>query len=147
MMKKQIYEGKEKLEDIEGSEKFLDFWRDIYGGKECKIEEIWNTQRKNSLKNEFEEERLRHIWSVRRGEQREDGIIIPMSEVKMKREELKIEIEKMKMKKAAGPNKLKAELFREIYRVKGGKEMFLRGINKTLMSEEAPEIWEVSETI
>ena len=39
------------------------------------------------------------------------GRIEPMEEVIMEREEQELEIKKMKSNKAAGPNKLKAEIF------------------------------------
>ena len=98
--KTEIYKNGIKLSGNEGPTKFLNFWRNIYSGKDCKIDEAWNENIKTTLMEEMEEERSKILWyRESNGNRNIENNIIPMREIKMNQEDLKREIKKMKIRK------------------------------------------------
>merc|ERR1711874_269244 len=73
-------------------------------------------------------------------------IIIPMKATEMKDEELKENLRKLKKIKAAGTDKLKAELFKELGKRGKCREVMLRCFNSVLEGGDTPESWNISRT-
>ena len=72
--------------------------------------------------------------------------IEPMGRQTMDEKELEEELKEAKQNKAAGPNGLKAEMFKIIGRGTEGREKLRRGINKALETGKTPEVWKSSTT-
>merc|ERR1712082_67699 len=73
-------------------------------------------------------------------------MIIPMKATKMKDEELKENIRRLKNNKAAGPDKLKAELFKELGKRGTCREVMLKCFNNVLEGGDTPESRNISRT-
>ena len=73
-------------------------------------------------------------------------MIIPMKATEMKDKELKENLRKLKNNKAAGTDKLKAELFKELGKRGECREVMLRCFNSVLEGGDTPESWNISRT-
>ena len=71
---------------------------------------------------------------------------MPMKTTEMKDEDLKAKLRKLKNNKAAGTDKLKAELFKELGKRGICRKVMLKCFNKVLEGEETPESWNLSRT-
>ena len=72
--------------------------------------------------------------------------IVPMKTTEIKGEYLKEKVKILKNYKAAGTDKLKAELFKELGKREGCREIMVKCFNKILEGEETPESWNLSKT-
>ena len=112
----KIYQDGKLLEIEKALEDFFKFWRLIYNLNENKIEEVWDADTLEGLIEEFKrEENKMHINLIEHMDMAMSTkeMIIPMKATKMKDKELKENLRRLK-NKAAGPDKLKAELFKEL---------------------------------
>ena len=113
----KIYQDGKLLEIEKALEDFFKFWRLIYNLNENKIEEVWDADTLEGLIEEFKrEENKMHINLIEHMDMAMSTkeMIIPMKATKMKDKELKENLRRLKNNKAAGTDKLKAELFKEL---------------------------------
>merc|ERR1739838_1257992 len=61
----ELYKEGKKMEEKEGGDDFYECWRNIYGGKECMIKDVWDAKTRDDLLKTHEEERKRR-WTWRR---------------------------------------------------------------------------------
>merc|ERR1739840_41468 len=61
----ELYKEGKKMEEKEGGDDFYECWRNIYGGKECMIKDVWDEKTRDDLLKKHEEERKRR-WTWRR---------------------------------------------------------------------------------
>ena len=113
------------------------------------IKDVWDEKTRDDLLKTHEEERKRR-WTWRRehmdmGKNTEEEIE-PMGRQTMDEKELEEELKEAKQNKAAGPNGLKAEMFKIIGRGTEGREKLRKGINKAIETGKTPEVWKSSTT-
>ena len=147
----KIYEEGKIKEIEEALSSFFEFWRLVYNMGENKIEEAWDEEVLMNLMQEFEEEEQviekeggmeEHEDMVRRIEHR----IKPMRIDEMGEEEFRDRLRNLRSNKAAGPNKLKAELFKELGKRQGCRGVMLRCFNNVIGDNNVPEDWKTSRT-
>ena len=68
----EMYKEGENMEEKEAGDDFFECWRGIYGGKECRIGEVWDEKIRDELIKTLEEEKKRR-WTWRR--EHEDMVI------------------------------------------------------------------------
>ena len=145
----KIYQDGKLLEIEKALEDFFKFWRLIYNLNENKIEEVWDADTMEGLIEEFKrEENKMHINLIEHMDMAMSTkeMIIPMEATKMIDEELKENLRKLKNNKAAGPDKLKAELFKELGKRGTCREVMLKCFNNVLEGGDTPESWNISRT-
>ena len=145
----KIYQDGKLMELEKALEDFFKFWRLIYNLNENKIEEVWGADTLEELIEEFKkEERKMHVNLIEHMDMAmpTKEIIIPMKATEMKDEELKENLRKLKNNKAAGTDKLKAELFKELGKRGKCREVMLRCFNSVLEGGDTPESWNISRT-
>ena len=125
----KIYQDGKQMELEKALEDFFKFWRLIYNMNENKIEEAWEADSLERLIEEFKAEE-----NEIETEHKDPNIpvkdrIIPMKATEINDAELKEKIRKLKNNKAAGTDKLKAELFKELGKRGTCREVILRCFN------------------
>ena len=135
----KIYQDGKQMELEKALEDFFKFWRLIYNMNENKIEEAWEADSLERLIEEFKAEE-----NEIETEHKDPNIlvkdrIIPMKVTEINDAELKEKIRKLKNNKAAGTDKLKAELFKELGKRGACREVILRCFNNMLKNGETPE--------
>ena len=140
----KIYQDGKLMELEKALDDFFKFWRLIYNLNENKIEEVWEADTLERLIEEFktEENENENISANMPAKDR----IIPMKATELKDGELKEKIRKLKNNKAAGTDKLKAELFKELGKRETCREIILKCFNNVLKEGETPESWNISRT-
>lgn len=95
----------------------LNFWKELYNQYVNNIDEIWNEEVKQKLFLQFEEEKkwntnklTEHLDMVREVEE----VITPMELAKFNRTMINDDIKKLKNKKAADPDRMKTEFYKEV---------------------------------
>ena len=145
----KIYQDGKLMELEKALEDFFKFWRLIYNLNENKIEDVWGADTLEELLEEFKKEESRmHINLIEHMDMAmpTKEIIIPMKATEMKDEELKVNLRKLKNNKAAGTDKLKAELFKELGKRGTCREVMLKCFNSVLEGGNTPESWNTSRT-
>ena len=141
----KIYQDGKQMELEKALDDFFEVWRLIYNMNENKIDEIWGADTLSNLIEEFRKEENKFHRNPKEyiptGE-----MIVPMKTTEMKDEDLKAKLRKLKNNKAAGTDKLKAELFKELGKRGICRKVMLKCFNKVLEGEETPESWNLSRT-
>ena len=143
-IEEKIYQDGKQMELEKALEDFFEFWRLIYNMNENKIEEVWEADSLEKLIEEFkaEEDEIEHMDPNIPAKER----IIPMKATEINDDELRGKIRKLKNNKAAGTDKLKAELFKELGKRGACREVILKCFNNVLKKGETPESWNISRT-
>lgn len=142
-----------KLESEEAKEKLLEFWGQIYGKHENKIEEEWNEEIAKKYQQEIEKDDFReekgYPISLREhmdAAMESRNMITPMKYPDFTNRKVKEKLRKLKNRKAAGPSGLKPEL----YKAMNNSETFLKTITncfrKELKRKNKPPSWKTSNT-
>ena len=147
--KVKIYREGKVMEVEEALENFFEFWRLVYNLSKNEIGEVWDEERMEELVrifgdeergyNRSQEEHLDTTKSAR-------NKIRPMVIEEMGEGELKERLNNLKNNKAAGPDKIKAELFKELGKRKRCREVMVGCFNSVLGEREVPEAWRKSRT-
>merc|ERR1712106_1207774 len=145
----KIYENKKLMKLEDALEDFFKVWRIIYNTNENNIEEIWDNKILENLIKEFEEEKKR--CNVFLHEHMDMAMstkdsIEPMKTPIMQEINLNKRLEELKNNKAAGPDKLKGELFKELGKREACREVMVKCFNNVLEEGEIPESWRTSRT-
>ena len=121
-------DGKE-MDSTEGWEKVVSLFGGIYKTGEEKANPIyggrWNADSKEDLEKRYEEEK-------KRGEG--GHMEMPLMEI----DDLGVELGKLKEGKAAGLNKIKGEVYKELGKSEICKEVMVKGYNKVIRGGEIP---------
>ena len=151
VIKNIIYDKNGKALNTDTSkEKILEFWKNLYNQYVNNIDDIWNEEIKQDLLLQFEEEKK---WNLNILKEHLDMAgevetkIIPMDLIDSEKEEVKEDVGRLKNKKAAGPSKLKGELYKEV-----SSSIFCLGVmtdclNKAVTEDKKPENRKSSRTI
>ena len=126
---------------------FFKVWRLIYNTSENKIDEVWEADTLQNLIEEFNEEENkihRNITENVDMDMSKKEKIVPMKTTEIKDEDLKEKLKNLKNNKAAAIVKLKRELFKELGKREGCREIMGKCFNKILEGEETPESWNLS---
>merc|ERR1712236_89456 len=73
-------------------------------------------------------------------------MIAPMKTIEMTDDDLKTKLSKLKNDKAAEPDNLKAEHFKELGKRASCREVMVKCFNKIIEGEDTPKSWNVSRT-
>ena len=75
-----------------------------------------------------------------------EEVITPMDIIESDRSEVANDIKRLKNKKAAGPNKMKGEFYKEIANSEFCLDVMTECLNKAIIDDEKPESWKSSRT-
>ena len=141
------------MEEKEASDAFFKCWGEIYNSSKNEIDEVWGEEVKQELVEKYikeheEEEKKKKRWTNEHMEMamRVEGVVDAMEVPKMSRENLEELLKNLKNNKAAGPDKLKGEFFKELGKSYTCKKMMTKCYNNVIREEEAPKSWTVSRT-
>ena len=98
-------------------ERILEFWRGLYSQYINNIDLIWNENVRQDLYIQFEREKAWNMNILREHldmAYEVEEVIRPMEVAELDRTVMSEDINKLKNKKAAGPNKLKAEFYKKV---------------------------------
>ena len=129
------------METEEAAEAFFKCWRKIYNTSENKIDEIWGEEVMQRLIRRFEEEDKENSNWIREHmdmAMRVEGAVSSMKLPRMEEGNLEVLIQDLKNNKAAGPDKLRGEIFKELGKSKICKEIMIECYNKVPLEKEAP---------
>ena len=146
----QIYEEGKKMEEKEAGNAFFKCWKEIYNSSKNEIDEVWGEEKKHELVKKFEkEDKEKRNWTNEHMDMamRIEEVASTMDLPKMKRESLEELLRNLKNNKAAGPDKLRGEIFKELGKSYICKKTMIRCYNNVAMEEEAPKSWTTSRTI
>ena len=150
------------LQKEEIGEKLSDYWRNIYQKHDNQIEQVWNEEQEEEYRIRYQEE----IEAERRVANSGGNIIlpeilrehydctiileepsmVPMNNPQITATDLEKQIKKMKSGKAAGPNGLKIEMFKEILNHQEIKYKLVNAYNEIIQNKRRPESWRISNT-
>ena len=140
----KIYEDGKLMEIEKALDDFFEVWELIYNMSKNEIDEIWENDTLQNLVEELREEE--NSMENRDMEMSTNKMIVPMKATEMTDEDLKTKLSKLKNNKAAGPDCLKAELFKELGKRESCREVMIKCFNKILEGEDTPKSWNVSRT-
>ena len=152
------------MERMEGVIK--EYWKNIYEMNENSIEEVWNMETKEEYKrargeNEVGESNIR----IQVGVQEElikctEGVLEHldaayaikrvtknMEDIYIGKGEVKENLRKLKEKKAAGPDGMKAELYKTLQNNEKFTELLAKCFNKVIEEGRVPVSWKESRTV
>ena len=146
-----IYEEGQKLGKQEGRTKFFKAWEEIYRKDTNEIGAVWTKEIKQKLIEEHDkEEKMNHKQNGLREHMdmaTEIGSSIrPMKAKRMTENDLKDIMEKLKDNKAPGPDGMRGEYFKELFKDQECKEFMIDCFNSVLEEKEIPDSWSVSRT-
>ena len=145
----ELYNDKgEKLEETEVEKELKQYWEGIYQKHKNNIDNIWNQNDINNLnitipEQKYNKETREHFDMVMKTENE----IAEMEECIFKEEEVKEVLNKLKNKKAPGPDGLKGELYKIIGNSKKCLEIITKCLNNELKRTDKPNEWKISKTI
>lgn len=152
----QLYDTEgNKLEQVAAEKKLEEYWKGIYEKHENRIDIVWNTEEKEEYNRKLERERsiviqdsifayiLReHLDAVDEVEHQ----IRPMEKPDISVEKVERRVKKLKNKKAAGPDGLKAEIYKAMIGERNMLVKLTECFRNELEEEEKPEEWKRSKT-
>ena len=131
-------------------ERILEFWRGLYSQYINNIDLIWNEKVKQDLYMQFERERA---WNMNILREHLDmayeieEVIRPMEMSVLDSTVIKEDINKLKNKKGAGPNKLKAEIYKKVAESELCLNVMTECFSNEIANKDKPEGWRSSRTI
>ncbi|CAL4127218.1 unnamed protein product, partial [Meganyctiphanes norvegica] len=143
----EIFKNVLKMEIEEARKCFFGDWRGILAARENKAYEIWDEEIKKEMIESRDNIDTRiwieeHLDMASRIEYR----IRSMDTPRLERRTLEKIIEKLKDKKAPGPDKIVGEVYKDIIQRKKCRDVLLKCLNQVLDEEEVPESWVISQT-
>ena len=166
------YEDGSKIEESDKTKEVTSYWNSVYKMHANEISKVWNEQVREEYEREQNGGNFVRNWieyppelsgqDVTRREEisfpveirehmdmimRTENHIRNMEKVKFEEEEVKAIIQKMRNKKAAGPDGLKGELYKALAKSDVCMKKITDCLNNIIESEEVPEEWKQSRTV
>ena len=156
----QLYDETKKIieNQSEIKEKIFETWRPLYQKEENEIHMSWNLEERenyvellerNTFNIEVENENIEIPINLREHYEMAFNIgetINPMSKIEIHNEDIERTIRRMKNKKAAGPDGIKIEIYKEVIKIPNIRDLLTKLLQNILEGQEVPDSWKKSIT-